>query len=652
MAKCLTPEQRATLVSGLTKIDIKAENHKQEIDKSRGKPHRFNTHAITPDMLVNLFGSEATKDTALDEIKKVVGKNNNRYHTFNLLTSTKDMDKNLTIYPDLINPANVIPISIALREVIESIRGEADKARNNNVEISTVSNLNNGIASVPYARVAAVIGRKVMYTQGYKISGLSSIATESIYTNLGGKILDMLSKRGIVDVSEGNMINDFVDAEVMKKTRNKPLIKGKVISLDTDALFTSNIPTEEMASIKEYMNKTNDSISDTFDDMITSITRVHNLVTPSQILLPSYGKYGKGYLDTNDITTSDTGAEVQIALNEKPVHVSKSMNNFFTNMADALSGKNNNIKHLMKSIKKQGKDVLTNVFGIEDINAMGVDKTDSMFGKELSKTTPLGDLLQHWDLIKDQPLHMISKYVRNARLHVMNTVLNYQTSKFDRHSLTTGEYSININEEPEVFHHLLAGIKDQSKLDYDVILGSKQEIELDNLLENMDKYFIESDNLERQLGYLNKVAKSKYHTSNNIAQTIETLKAIKDVRAGLESGTITTEFMTKPDGTASGGTLTLLHALGSNPNVEVVLNQLKILKNENVNTKGIELNDVYAILTNAIQKLDNLLEDYELQANRVNELYKELGERQQEYKKAHPEKTDDDLSLSVNISIK
>lgn len=50
-------------------------------------------------------------------------------------------------------------------------------------------------------------------------------------------------------------------------------------------------------------------------------------------------------------------------------------------------------------------------------------------------------------------------------------------------------------------------------------------------------------------------------------------------------------------------------------------------------------------LTNAIQKLDNLLEDYELQANRVNELYKELGERQQEYKKAHPEKTDDDLAI-------
>lgn len=50
-------------------------------------------------------------------------------------------------------------------------------------------------------------------------------------------------------------------------------------------------------------------------------------------------------------------------------------------------------------------------------------------------------------------------------------------------------------------------------------------------------------------------------------------------------------------------------------------------------------------LTNAIQKLDNLLEDYELQANRVNELYKELGERQQEYKKVHPEKTDDDLAV-------
>lgn len=49
-------------------------------------------------------------------------------------------------------------------------------------------------------------------------------------------------------------------------------------------------------------------------------------------------------------------------------------------------------------------------------------------------------------------------------------------------------------------------------------------------------------------------------------------------------------------------------------------------------------------LTNAIQKLDDLLEDYELQANRVNELYKELGERQKEYKNAHPEKTDDDLA--------
>lgn len=49
-------------------------------------------------------------------------------------------------------------------------------------------------------------------------------------------------------------------------------------------------------------------------------------------------------------------------------------------------------------------------------------------------------------------------------------------------------------------------------------------------------------------------------------------------------------------------------------------------------------------LTNAIQKLDDLLENYELQADRVDELYKELGERQQEYKAAHPDKTDDDLA--------
>lgn len=49
-------------------------------------------------------------------------------------------------------------------------------------------------------------------------------------------------------------------------------------------------------------------------------------------------------------------------------------------------------------------------------------------------------------------------------------------------------------------------------------------------------------------------------------------------------------------------------------------------------------------LTNAIQKLDDLLEDYELQADRVDDLYKELGERQQEYKNAHPDKTDDDLA--------
>jgi hypothetical protein len=49
-------------------------------------------------------------------------------------------------------------------------------------------------------------------------------------------------------------------------------------------------------------------------------------------------------------------------------------------------------------------------------------------------------------------------------------------------------------------------------------------------------------------------------------------------------------------------------------------------------------------LTNAIQKLDDLLENYELQADRVDDLYKEMGERQQEYKAAHPDKTDDDLA--------
>lgn len=612
MGKCLTPEQRGELVEGLKKIDTKALKNMIEIDKTMGKPHRFDTHKITPEMLIGMFSdSRSDKSNALSDIELAVGKNNSRYHSFTLQddVSVTQLLNNTTFYKHLNDPKTVIPMSIALHEVMESIKGESDKARNNGLAIAAVSE-NGKLPNIPLARVAAVIGRKVMYTHGYKVQGLSPLGTERIYVNLGTKVLEKFAKDGIIElVDNASVINDMVNSETMSTTGKKnKTISTKAVVLNVDKLFTKNRPSSEIDSIMQELTKTGDSTSNLFDGISDSIRRVVNLTTPSQIQLPASEPKESGFTETNDIVSTKTGEKVQKAINEKPFKVATRMNVFFDNLANDMISKGSNIRSVMSGLKKMDPDVVKNVFGVANINEMGVDKTDSMFGKELSKTTPLADLLNNWtDNIKDKPMHAITKYVRNARMHVMNTVLNYQTSKFDRHVATTGTYDVVIKDEPEVFTHLVAGLMDQSKLDYKTILGTTENKELDSLLKMYNENFVkQGSKLRTQILFLNKLSKSDFHVSSNITETIETLQGISDIRDGLKSGTITTDFMTKPDGTASGGSLTFLQALGSKGAVTELLHRLGILSNADKPVEvEMKLADVYAILENAIKAIED-----------------------------------------------
>ena len=83
---------------------------------------------------------------------------------------------------------------------MESIKGESDKAGNNNIAISEIS-VNGEIPNLPLPRVVESIGRKALYQEGYRFSadGDTEITPEmigSLYYKKGIAIIEQLAEAG------------------------------------------------------------------------------------------------------------------------------------------------------------------------------------------------------------------------------------------------------------------------------------------------------------------------------------------------------------------------------------------------------------------------------------------------------------------------
>jgi hypothetical protein len=586
-----------------------------EIDKAKDKPLRYNVWNTTVEEVKNLT-AKLTSDALTDKNQspRILRKIESSLRRIRESNATGG-----SIQKDIFDHRFNVEMSIALHEVMESVKGEVDKARKMDVPLSSVSN-RGVLPSLPKSRVAASIGRKIAFKKGYRFKRAttadSAAIIEAMYYDMGVAALNQLEKAGYVTNETGMpTLQDYMSKDDLKK--DFPKIKDTRTDVLSVSLNEQKLGVKLNTPTSSYFLKRSDAdLTDTDMGVITEKLRLVNMITqPSTIVLPETGFDAEGnkvdLMGDEELAQWDDGikepdsktAAARKAIHKKPMYVNKAIHKFMQMMNQESLNSGKAASQMINNVFSGNKNMMNSLFGLKLSDDYSIDKKESVTGQNLSKTTPLDDLVEYYDLMQMDgerlPLHMQMKIGRNARLYYMNSVLNPHASKQSRYMLTPGEYTIATGSAD--FDYLVYGISQSLKikdpngdpkiLTYDEIMGGT---ELDTVLKAFDKFQGASNSLAmmKAMGPL-----ARQFPGLDYVTILTSLQAVKDVRSP-KGGKITTEFTVSADATASGGTLTFMQALGTNANVTEFLTRIGLLKGDT--DKG-ALKDLYGLMSNAVE---------------------------------------------------
>lgn len=575
-----------------------------EVDLQKDKPLRYNVWETTQQHVADITNSGKQPDTDIaPRIKRKLDSAEKR-----IRQSSK---KGGTIQADIFNHKFNVEMSIALQELMESVKGESDKARNLGIDVSQISD-SGVLPSLPMSRIAASIGRKIAFQKGYRfkraLNDDTAARIEALYYDLGREALVQLENQGYVKAGEGiPTIMDYQNKEDLKKDFPKnELTRSDVLSiaLNEKKLGIGTNSTESAY----FLNRTEADLTDTDLGVITEKLRmVAQITQPQTVVLPDTSP---GLSDA-ELAQWDDGikapdpktGEARKALYEKPLFVNKAIHNFMKLLNEESLKTGKSATQRVNEVFGTRKNMVNSLFGLKRSDEFSIDKKESVAGQNLSKSTPLDDLVEYYDLLQvdgnPAPLHMPMKIGRNARLYYLNSVLNPHASKQNRFMLTPGEYTVDTGSADFDFlvYHISESLKVKGKNQvptkkptYKEILGG---IELDSALAAYDK-FQAATTVVKKMQALGPLAKQ--FNGIDYVTILTSLQAIKDVRNPTD-GKVTTEFAVSADATASGGTLTFMQALGTNENVTSFLERIDMLTGENI---ADPLKDLYGLMSNAI----------------------------------------------------
>ena len=575
-----------------------------EIDKDKDKPLRFNVWAVTPDHVKNLFKNDTTDGLPQKNVSRAVMQKIDN----SLKRIRESAESAATFRKEILDTRGNILHSIALHEIMESVKGESDKARNKGIEISSITN--DGILpALPLSRVAASIGRKIMFQKGYRFKSAkkeegSAKNIEEMYYTVGKNTLDDLAEKGYVDIHEGlATIKDYIDeADMKKEFPEKELTTDKVMSV---SINTKKLGIKADTPESQYfLNRTAANLNDTELGTITEMLRTVRQVTQaSTIVLPEI-KIGMSLEDLAEkdapgMTLDTKTAAIRKQIYDTPTFVNGSMHDLMKLLNEEVNDTGESATTILSDTLGKESGAVQSLFGLKRSDDYSVDKKESIAGQNLSKTTPLDDLADYYNLLTDaegnrSPLHMIMRLGRNGRLYYDNSVLNPHASKQSRYMLTAGEYTVD--KASEDFDYLVYGIGQalDKNLSYKE-LTEGGNTKLERALKIYEKYQA-ATTLKKKLIQLRQLPKVLPGT--DYATALTTLQAITDIRNPVD-GKISTEFTVSADATASGGTLTFLQALGTDPEIVNFMERIGLFKPTTIAEP--DLDDLYGLMSEAVQ---------------------------------------------------
>ena len=517
--------------------------------------------------------------------------------------------------------------SIALHEVMEAVKGEADKARNNDISLDEVSE-NKFLPRLPLSRVAASIGRKILYSKQTRFKSTeenqkTSAEIEQMYYTVGLNALSELEAKGYVSMQEGEAtISDYTDSQdkKVKYTSGASITtKARSVTLNAKKLgltkYVVDPKNKDSSALTEeaayFLHRTSSDIAGTELGTIVDILGViRNVTQPSAQTMPDIGSANSDRKladsDPHGNVQSPSTEKARQKLYENPLYVNTAVHDFLKLLSEASEGMSGETAIKIISDGFAGNEVmLQSLFGMKRSDKHSVDRQESVSGQNLSKTVPLNDIVEAYRMLtngKGEPeaLHMALKGGRNQRLYYDNSILNAHASKQSRYMLTGGTQKVEVGTDD--YHRLVYSVSTafDSDLTYsDITEGGNAK--LDKALE-VFKTFESTTTLQKKIVALSRITTS--FPGQDYASLVTGLKAVQDIRQQT-GGYVSTEFMGSADATAQGGTITFQQALTTNANVETVLQKLGLVKDENgslaSNNDPTKIADIYALMSKGIK---------------------------------------------------
>lgn len=585
-----------------------------EIKKKKENPLRYDVWGTTDADVLTMLDSLTAESLPEQE--------SNSVSIFNKLKSTliriqKNPRKPTKLIEDLksADDQDVIRMSIALHEMMESVKGEADKARGADIAITDIAT-EGVLPGMPTARIAASIGRKILFQQGYRIKNTEEdkktpVDVEALYHTVGRNALSLLEDKGYVKFSEDSgTIKDYILAKDVDKAFQGRARGDSSVPVVTDTSKVSLVDSKfgisdiESQEALYFLHREVSDISNTELGAVTdALSAIRQITQPAKYRAPDKHKVMSNQdfreADDQNVKLGDTSHDVRKKLYEKPLKVHNAVHELLSLLHAEVEKTGSTATKILKRKYKTTPHLFRALFGVKNSDLFSIDKRESTAGQNLSKSTAIDDLAEYYNLLTENgdpsSLHLPMKVGRNERLYYLNSILNPHASKQSRYMLTAGEQTVEYNSDD--FDYLVHQIGESlgGKYTYSELLEGTNK-DLEGALADFARYN-EADILRRKLETLSHLSKSVPDT--DYVTILTALAAVNDIR-NPSNGNITTEFTVAEDATASGGTLSFLQALGTNPNVKGFLERIGLLVDDkgNISTDNV---DLYTLMTEEVE---------------------------------------------------
>lgn len=468
--------------------------------------------------------------------------------------------------------------------------------------------------STDVSRLYSIVGRVVLESNGQKLIGDLSYAHES-YALLGKQVLDGLANEGLFSIEENTLVvnpTDLVntDGEMVESTKSRKEREllgrntrtGTSIRINDDVfkkLSEDNDISIEFSQLQKLLSaietKKPGTESSAYDHQLSDID-----------ILGSEENQKKIKQEISKLFTTTQGAG--FTLNPMLIEVLKELKK----VVDA-----NPNKRLKNVIDDALRGRAEEIFGFDLFTSYEMEiYRESRFGKELSKVSPLKDLLENIETYEDSEVFYKLFLARNSRTHVYESFLNPQTDKFisrwvvapSKKTTYTSDKDkeLLINSIAKSLQISVAEVTGEVDTEFNDLIESYEK-----LLERKEKGTITSTamltSLQITINKLNK--KGAEFNGKRFWEVMSMLDAVVAVRkAG--KGPVTTNFSTEEDASASGILIKMLYALSDgNPAFREILEMKKAGEAVEKDVEGAETSDAYRPGQNKIEEILNIDEN-------------------------------------------